>query len=92
MVGTERGGSMEGDENWLDSAWISKEEPLKGLHEGFWLEQLDKGVVSPKCLFWKSNRAHLTPLRGERKPSGIQNLLLHLEPQWSGFIPHCTSS
>lgn len=62
--------STEGDENWLDSGPISKEEPIKGLHEGFWLEQLDKGVVSLSCPFWKSGSAYPMPLRGERKPSG----------------------
>ena len=69
------GSSTEGDENSPDSGRISNEELFKGLHEGFELEQMNKGVVSLSCLFWESGRAHPTFLGKERKSSGVQKLL-----------------
>lgn len=37
---------------------FQKEELFKGLYKGFELEQMNKGVVSLRCLFWESGRAH----------------------------------
>lgn len=73
------------DENWPDSARISKEELFKGLHKGFELEQMNKGVVSLRCLFWESGRAHPTFLGKEviRGPeTSAPRARLHLSLGW----------